>query len=95
MTLREAIIKANQELEAARMEPVPAKTTEIFEALDAEPVVDALARSLYLSMAEVAVRRPEMVNVIARQYLAIGIWMGRRAKELMTEKKQTNGQPQE
>jgi hypothetical protein len=93
MTLRDALIKANQELEAARMEPVPAKTNEIFEALDAEPVVDALARSLYLSMAEIAVRRPEMVNVIARQYLAIGIWLGRRAGELQATSK-TNGQPQ-
>ena len=96
VTLREALIKANEELEAARLEQVPTKTTEIFEALGAEPLVDALARQLYLSMAEVVTRRPEMVNAIARQYLAIGIWLGRRANELLAEppkKRKTNGQP--
>jgi hypothetical protein len=93
MTLRDAIVRANQELDAARLEQLPTKTTDIFEALDDEPVVDALARSLFFSLAELVTRRPEMVNVIARQYLAIGIWIGSRAKELLDEKPKADGHP--
>jgi hypothetical protein len=98
MELREAIAQANQELDAARLDPGPALTAEIFLALDAEPTVEALARSLYLTHAEVLTRRPQMVDVIARQYLAVGIWIGRRTKELMEDRqmklKKGNGQPE-
>ena len=95
MQLHEAIAKAHEELESSRLDAVPAKTVEIFDALEAastEPVVDALARSLYFSLAEVATRRPETVNVLARQYLAIGIWIGRRVQEL-TQTRPVNGAP--
>jgi len=86
MDLREAIEKSQHELDSARIEGDDTKIREIFAALDASPVADALARSLYLSLAEVVTRRPEMVNAIARQYLGIGIWMGRRVKDLMDGK---------
>jgi hypothetical protein len=97
LSLKEAIQKAFDELEAARKEPstsIKLFTQEIFDSLDTSPVADALAHALFMAMADTVTRRPEMINIAARTYLATCLWIGRRAKELMDApaKKQTNGQ---
>jgi hypothetical protein len=85
--LQEAIRQAHQELQSSpNIRTSAAKTAEIFEALDheaAKPVVDAVTIALEFSLVQVGMRRPDAIDVIAKECLAVGIWLGRRVHELM------------
>lgn len=85
MEMAAAVAQAYREFEAARMYPPGINTCEIVSILeqDVTHVVQTLANQLFFSMAEVAARRPETIDLIACQYAAIGIWLGIRARELM------------
>jgi hypothetical protein len=100
MTLREAIEKAEHELEDYRRRGDNSKLHEILAALDpdsevgnpnVDSVINTLARMLSHTLSEVETRQGMTVEVIARIFYARGLWTGRRVEQLL-EAKHPNGQ---
>lgn len=84
--LGELIARAYKELGSE--DGLDAKTADIFEALEGEarPVLDRWQKRLLEILRQVGGRQPSAVGIIAREFLAIGIWIGRRTKEMEDEK---------
>jgi len=59
-------------------------TAPIFAAILAEcpDLVEHMVAGLRYSAKEIVSRRPDAADVVGTQYLALGIWLGRRSKEL-------------
>jgi hypothetical protein len=90
--LGELIAKAYEEL-GDENNGLDEKTADIYEALEGEarPVLERWRKRLLEILREVGGRQPSSVAIIAREFLAIGIWLGRRTKEMESEK--PNGHP--
>ena len=100
MTKKEALDRAFNELETARLEGRPADPSrqEVFASMP-KTLVDDAVKSVHAAVDEMPTEQAVVVRAVARMIAGNSLWIGMRAAELMQESaakpKQPNGQPQE
>ena len=84
MTISQSLRAALAEIRSGKAGKVDKTTKPIFAALEKEcpDVIEHMVSGLRYSARELVSRRPDAADVVGTQYLALGIWLGRRSKEL-------------